>query len=214
MLIAGIDEAGRGPVLGPMTLAITTIEITKEEQLKDLGVKDSKQLTKEIREKLYPQIKKIVNEYLIYKLDANEIDELRKKDSLNLIELKTSAKLLNDLKTKPEKVFVDCPDLNTSRYKNSLYAYLDFDTEIIAEHKADDKYPIVSAASILAKVDRDNYIAKMSKELNFDLGSGYPGDEITIKAITKLEKLAPNFIRKSWQTYIDLKNKEKQKKLF
>ena len=85
---------------------------------------------------------------------------------------------------------------------------------MIVENKADFTYPIVSAASIIAKVERDFELNKIEKKYNLKLGCGYPHDKDTLNAINKLEKVYPNFIRKSWQTYIDLKNKEKQKTLF
>jgi len=214
MLIAGIDEAGRGPVIGPMSMSICVIDSNDNAMLKKLGVKDSKQVPKEEREKLYKEIKKIAKEYHFIKIDADEIDKQRKKESLNYIETKMAAKLINKLKCKPEYIYVDCPQTSTDKYKQNLYALIDVDTKLVVENKADINYVCVSAASIIAKVERDLVLENMEKELGIELGCGYPHDAITLSAIKKLEKLKPEFIRKSWQTYIDMKNKEKQNKLF
>jgi ribonuclease HII len=214
MLIAGIDEAGRGPVIGPMVMSICVIDSNDNAMLKKLGVKDSKQVPKDEREKLFKEIKHIAKEYHTLHISANEIDKQREKDSLNYIETKMAAKLINKLKCRPEYIYVDCPQTSTNKYKDNLYALIDLDTKLVVENKADINYVCVSAASILAKVERDSELEKTEKELGFALGCGYPHDEITLKALNKLEKFKPDFIRKSWQTYIDLQNKNKQKKLF
>jgi len=214
MLIAGIDEAGRGPVIGPMQMCICVIDSNDNAMLKKIGVKDSKLLTKEQRDTLYIEIKKNAKEYHSISISANEIDQQREKDSLNYIEIKMQAKLINKLKTDVGAIYIDCPQTSLEAYKNKLYALIDKDVKLIVENKADLNYPVVSCASIIAKVDRDVEIERVQKELGFDLGCGYPHDEVTIKALKKLEKAKPEFIRKSWQTYIDFKNKEKQKKLF
>ena len=213
MLIAGIDEAGRGPVIGPMVMSIVLIDVKDNDKLKKIGVKDSKLLTMDKREFLYEKIKKIAKETYTIKTSAKEIDTLRKRYSLNFIELKITSKLINKLKEKPDYIYVDCPQISTDKYKNNLYALIDYDTKLIVENKADLNYLCVSAASIIAKVERDNCIKEYEKELNLELGCGYPHDEKTINALTKLEKLKPEIIRKSWQTYINLKNKEKQNKI-
>ncbi len=214
MLIAGIDEAGRGPVVGPLVMAIYSIEIEKEEQLRKIGVKDSKLLTPEQRENLFPKVKKIAKEFYSKKVDAYKIDEMRKKDSLNFIELKITAELINKLKTAPDKIYVDCPQTNTESYKEKLEAYLDFDTKLIVENKADFNYPVVGAASIIAKVERDAEIKKLEKKYKIEIGTGYPHDPLTIKALKELDKMCQKEIRKSWSTYQNFKDKEKQKKLF
>jgi len=214
MLIAGIDEAGRGPVLGPMVMAIYVIDSSKNNELKKIGVKDSKLLTKRQRDIFYKKIKKIAKEYHSIQISANEIDKQREKDSLNYIEIKLAVKLINKLKHRPEYIYVDCPQTSTEKYKDKLYSLIDYDTKLIVENKADVNYLVVGAASIIAKVERDKELWKYEKDLGFKIGCGYPHDEITIKAIKEIEKTRPEIIRKSWQTYIDIKNKEKQNKLF
>ncbi len=214
MLIAGIDEAGRGPVIGPMVMSIVLIDSKYSDKLKKNGVKDSKLLNREERDELYLEIKKLAKEIHSIKINANDIDKKRLKMSLNEIESKISIELINKLKNIPAKIFIDCPQTSTEKYKDKIYAYLENHSELIVENKADFNYPVVSAASIIAKVERDNELTKVEKKYNLKLGCGYPHDKDTLKAINELEKVNPNFIRKSWQTYIDLKNKDKQKTLF
>ena len=132
-----------------------------------------------------------------------------------MIEAKSTIKLINSLKKVPEKIYIDCPDINIERYKNTIYAYLDYDVELIVKHKADVIYPVVSLASVIAKVLRDRDVEKIGKELKYDIGSGYPGDPKTKQFLKKMvEKNQINkYIRKSWQTYDNLLNAKHQQKL-
>ncbi len=209
-----IDEAGRGPVIGPLVIAGLIIDKKIE------GVKDSKQLTKEKREELFKKIIENCVEYHYVILEAKEIDELRKFMSLNEIEAYMIAKLIKKFKNKFKRVFVDSPDIIAERFGNRINNYLDQKLEIISEHKADAKYYGVSCASIIAKVIRDKEIEKIENENNVVIGTGYPHDEQTIKVVKKYiengEK--PNFIRYSWETtkriIKDTKDKKNQKTLF
>ncbi|HIQ50174.1 MAG TPA: ribonuclease HII [Nanoarchaeota archaeon] len=207
-MIAGIDEAGRGAVIGPMVIACVLVE--NENKLVELGVKDSKLLSPEKREELYKKILKVVNDYVVIKIPAQEIDEMRKRYSLNVIEALKMAEIINVLK--PEKVFVDCPQANTIKFTEILRSMLKYQVKIIAENFADAKYPVVAAASIIAKVERDREIEKLKKEFNFDFGVGYPHDERTINFLKKFKEL-PNCVRKSWSTTLEIENQKKQKKL-
>jgi ribonuclease HII len=216
MLIAGIDEAGRGPVIGPLVLAITSIEKTQEEKLIELGVTDSKLLSIKQRQEFFPKIKKLVKECSFIKISPKEIDTLRDTKSLNEIEAMRIGQLLNQLKTKPDKVYVDSPDIISQNFEKRIRNYLDFECEIVSEHKADLNYPIVSAASIIAKIERDESIKELEK-IHGKIGSGYPGDEVTITFLKKwLNKhnSLPDFSRKSWETAKNLENKKFQTKLF
>ena len=215
MLIAGIDEAGRGPVLGPLVLAVACIEKKDEEKLVELGVKDSKLLNVETRESQYLEIKKIVCEYGCAHIEAEEIDTLRDRKSLNEIEAMRAGFLLNNLKKKPELVYVDAPDTIAENFAKRIEKYISFPTIIKSEHKADENYPIVSAASILAKVDRDEAIKKLRAEFG-EIGSGYPHDAVTINFLNdwmQKNKSMPYFARKSWDTARKIIEKKFQKKL-
>lgn len=216
MLIAGIDEAGRGPILGPMVLAVASIEKRHEEKLIELGVKDSKLLQRAERESQYGQIKKLVRESLTNSVSPREIDVLRDWKSLNEIEAMRIGSLLNALKKKPDIVFIDSPDVKEENFAKRIRKYIDFKTILRTEHKADMKYPIVSAASVIAKIERDQAIKELTKETGHEIGSGYPHDPLTIKFLEgwmKKNNELPEFARKSWQTAQNLLDKKYQKKI-
>jgi len=198
MLILGIDEAGRGPVIGPMVIAGICINEEKEKELMKIGVKDSKELTKEERERLFNEILKIVDKYKIEIIPPSKIDEYVYKRKLNLLEIKTMIKIIEDLKA--DKIIIDSPMRNAEKVSTHIKSKISHPSEIIVEIKADKKYPIVSAASILAKVIRDREIDKIKEITGIDFGSGYPSDPKTIKAIRENYDILAEFIRKSWKT--------------
>ncbi len=208
-MILGIDEAGRGAVIGPMVIAGVLVE--NESKLKEIGVRDSKLLSPEQREELYREIVRIAKDYVILKVSAYEIDELRKKYSLNLIEAIKMAEIINVLK--PKRVLLDCPQVSTEKFVALLKPMLSCSCEIVAENFADVKYPVVAAASIIAKVERDREIEKLKEEFNFDFGVGYPHDERTIAFLQAHAKNFPSCVRKSWLTAVEIENQKKQKKL-
>ena len=214
VLIAGIDEAGRGPVIGPMVICVCVIEKTKEKELISLGVKDSKMLSPKKRVSLYSEIKKLSTEIITKHLSAAEIDELRKKFTLNEIEQKMMIKLVSDLKIIPDEIYIDAADVNAKRY--GLAFQKEFSkAKIISKHQADKYYPVVSAASIIAKVQRDQEIEKLAKQFNEDLGSGYPADPNTKKFLRVYyakNKKFPPFVRESWDTVKKLKKEFSQTK--
>lgn len=219
-MIAGIDEAGKGPVLGPMCVAGILLNEDKLDELVKLKVKDSKQLTSKKREALAVGIKKLADCYFILEVSPFQIDELRKIMTMNEIMVACFAKVIEQLK--PEHVFVDAADVNAERFgKNVGKKYLDSNQKeigITSEHCADEKYPIVSAASILAKVHRDELVKILEKNAGVEIGSGYPGDPKTIKFLDywiKKHGSLPDFARSSWETAQRLleKNSNEQKKL-
>src|SRR3989344_7069004 len=141
MLIAGVDEAGRGPALGPMVLSIASIEKKDEEKLVKLGVKDSKLLTEKERERQNKELPKILFEFNSVHIGPAEIDQLRDRKSLNEIEAMRIGYLLNSLKTKPDIVYIDSPDPIARNFGKRIEKYISFGLEIRAEHKADLNYP-------------------------------------------------------------------------
>jgi ribonuclease HII len=207
--ILGIDEAGRGPVIGPMVMAGVIIEESAEEELKKIGVKDSKLLSPAVREALFEKIQKIVLNYEIIIITPQEIDNAVNDTALNLngLEAKTSAKIINTLK--PDKAILDCPSTTPSAYVTTLKKNLTHKCDIVAEHKADVNFVVVGAASILAKVTRDREIEKI-KELYGDIGSGYPADPITQVFLRRNYKTYPKIFRKSWSSYKKLADKKSQ----
>ncbi len=215
MIIAGIDEAGRGPALGPMVLAVATIEKRGEERLIELGVRDSKQLTALERERQHAQLKKMLHEFSFVSIEPEELDSLMDWKSLNEIEAMRIGLLLNSLRKRPDVVYVDAPDLIESNFARRIRKYISFSPEIRAEHKADANYPIVSAASIIAKVERDAAIKRLCSQYG-EIGSGYPHDPKTIEFIcnwVKKNRRLPAIARKSWETNKAITDSVFQKKL-
>ena len=197
MLVCGVDDAGRGSVLGPLVIAGISIEKNKIKQLVKIGVKDSKQLSPQSREKLYEQILSIVDGYHVAKISPRIIDKSVSKNLLNQLEANYMAKVIKKLEAGAS--YVDSCDVNPKRF--GLYISNIAKTgKIISSHHADRKYPVVSAASIIAKVNRDREIEKLRK--NHDLGSGYPSDSKTmgfIKNWISQNGGVPVFVRKSWK---------------
>lgn len=219
MLIAGVDEAGRGPAIGPMVLAVAVIPSEKEDVLHELGARDSKQIVESERERLYPLMKETLSHYATYHLSAPEMDALMERDSLNEIEAMKIGSLLNDLPVKPDLVYVDSPDPLASNFARRIENYLSYKPKIVAEHKADVNYPIVSAASILAKVERDDVIKSLQKKYHSfgDIGSGYSHDERTITFLKKYleqHQTLPDCARQKWGTNVRLMDARYQTKLF
>src|SRR3989338_7293360 len=156
--VCGIDESGRGPVIGPMVIAGVVVTEDKLDELKNLGVKDSKLLSARKREYLFDKITEKADKYEIIIVYPKEIDETLRHPSLNLniLEKLKIADIINKLK--PDKAIIDCPSPNANAFKMQLKAELSYKPELIVEHKADTNYVIVGAASVLAKVTRDREI--------------------------------------------------------
>ena len=158
-----------------------------EKKLVKLQVKDSKLLTRERREFLFDKIKDISYKAEIVIINPDEIDHaVNNHDGLNLnkLEARKSAEMINLLN--PDKAIIDAPSNNIKSYKQYLLNCInDKKIELVLEHKADLNYPVVSAASILAKVTRDNEIEKIKKKIRIDFGSGYMTDPKTIDFLEK-----------------------------
>ncbi len=213
MFVLGIEEAGRGPVIGPMVMVGLLIDSEDEKELIALKVKDSKLLTPQRREALFDKIKAVAKKTEIAIISPEEIDN-RELAGLNLNQLEavTAAGMINKLK--PDKVILDCPSSNVISFKAYLKKRLDNeDIEIVAEHKADVNYPVVSAASIIAKVTRDREVEKIRKKIRMEIGSGYPADPITKKFLEEHGDEFPQFIRHTWATEKTRKAKQEQKGL-
>ncbi len=214
VLISGIDEAGRGPVIGPLVIAGISVNEKDLDKLKRLGVKDSKLLSPRQREGLFDKIINAAKKYKILIIKPKEIDSALKSKDLNLnwLEAIKSAEIINSLK--PKKIIVDCPSNNIAAYKNFLKKHLkNKKTELVIEHKADLKYVIVSAASIVAKVTRDNEIKKIQEKIKEPIGSGYPSDPVTINFLEKNHNSYPKIFRKEWISWKNINKKNKQKTL-
>jgi len=220
MRIAGVDDAGRGSIIGPLAIAGVLIDEKDLAKLKNLGVKDSKVLSPHRRELLAEEIRKLALQCHVIMLSPAEIDRVvekgRKLHRLNRLEAQTMAKVITVLK--PDVAYVDASDVIADRFGRHIAEDLSLKVKIVSEHKADAKYPIVSAASIIAKVERDKSIEQLRQKYGEEMGSGYVADPRTVRFLQKwLEEFGayPDFVRKSWKPAKKLKreNEAKQTRL-
>ena len=221
----GIDDAGRGPLIGAMLMAGVLVDEDGQKTLKKIGCKDSKMLTRKERENLFDRIKQISKGYHIVATSPTEIDNRTNVGlNLNRIEAIKTAGIINEiLKTMPDsesefEIVVDCPSPNTTEWRNYLLKHVDESGKkvlIKCEHKADVNHVECSAASILAKVTRDNEIDKIKEQIGIDFGSGYPSDPQTIEFLEKYGKEFKDngIFRKTWGTWHEHIRKKEQKKL-
>ncbi len=213
-LVAGVDEAGRGCVLGPLVIAVCVIDPQKEKMLKSAGVKDSKLLSPKQREELFGLLKKEAEDYKILAIPAEELNILMDSYSLNEIEAQKACLALSQLKASPDTIIFDSPDTNpamfSKRIKNCLKPS---PPKIISENKADLNHPCVSCASILAKVTRDHLLKKELSGLDI---SGYSSDPKTINYLKDYfikHKQFPSNTRLKWKTLDKIVNELYQRKL-
>ena len=195
MIICGVDDAGRGSMVGPLVIAGVTIDKKNLKKLKSIGVQDSKKLSPKTREILYKKIIEIVDEYYVVRISPKTIDSNVFKHKLNHLEAKNMAKVIKELS--PQVAYVDSCDVDYKRFGNEI-SLLTSNSKIISRHHADSRFVVVAAASIIEKVSRDKSIHRLKK--NYDLGSGYPSDKKTVKCVKKLllqKKQSYSFIRMS-----------------
>lgn len=212
-LTIGIDDAGRGPIIGPMILAGVLLDENAEALLKKEGVKDSKQVLHPTRIMLAELIKKTVNNFHIAITTPEQIDKaLTSGTNLNTLEAIKTAEIINALNTETDKirVIVDCPSTNTKAWRETLLSYINHkdNLDVKCEHKADVNHVSASAASILAKVTREDEVAKLKHQFQSsgNIGSGYPSDPDTQEFLkTKGKELKDSgLFRKTWATWRDL----------
>jgi len=202
-LLCGVDDAGRGPVIGPMVLAGAAFYKDRLQVLDRLGVRDSKALSPSARLRLSGQILEAADRVEVEVVQPSEIDEyVRRKQrlwKLNRLEAERVARILERIR--PDTAYVDAPDVDAERFGKIVSEMLTVDVRIISEHHADETRPLVSAASIVAKVRRDSEVQRL-KDIYGDFGSGYPSDPRTRDFLRKLmrEGEAPEIVRRTWKT--------------
>ncbi|MFN3804859.1 MAG: ribonuclease HII [Pyrobaculum sp.] len=185
-MVGGIDEAGRGSLVGPLVIAVV---VGDSRQLSSLGVRDSKTLTPRARERLFHKIVNIAECINYIVIEPHIIDSYK---SLNLLELVFSVELIR--KCVADIYYVDSPDINPARYGELLSAMSG--VKVVALNRGEE-IPQVAAASIVAKVVRDKTIDFLKREVG-DFGSGYPSDVRTReKALRGL--LPPECVRQTWR---------------
>ncbi len=210
-MICGVDEAGRGPVLGPLVVAGVLVD--SDGPLRPLKVRDSKKLSPERRELLAPEIEKVSKTEVIV-VPAKDIDVMRAQMSLNDFEAHLFASIVEKLH--PETAYVDAVDVDEIEFKRAILKQLPFEVEVVSQHEADDLFPVVSAASIVAKVRRDAEMRRIQEEIGQPVGSGYPSDPQTIAFLEKWirEKgTPPPHTRLTWDTTRRLLAEAKNRKL-
>ncbi|MFB6099949.1 MAG: ribonuclease HII [Candidatus Nanohalobium sp.] len=213
--VLGIDEAGRGPTIGSLFIGGFMIEKDGLEELEELGVKDSKKLSDKKRERLRDELDDLGETFLV-EFTASNIDDLRDVMSLNEIELKGFAEVVD--RAEPDEVFMDLPEPDGDRFIGKVQDLMktDIDLDFTAEHGADDTFPVVSAASIVAKSARESHVEELHRKYGYDFKSGYPHDEPTIqflKDYLKEKGELPPETRMSWSTAQRIKRKGDQEDL-
>jgi len=217
-MICGIDEAGRGPVIGPMVIAAVWAEEEDEKNLIAAGVRDSKKLSPGKREEIAAFIRKSFHcETTV--IEAQDIDTLRKTMTINQLEAYAFARIASIRRA--DTYYIDAASANEKAFREEVRKHMEHECTIICKHGADNTYAIVSAASIIAKVERDRCVAEIARtlerKLGIPLGSGYPSDEKTIQFIKEWMKRfgnLPPYIRKSWKTVKNIENDLHQGRLW
>lgn len=220
MLILGIDDAGRGPVIGPMVLAGCLVDEKTEAEFKKLGVKDSKQLTQKRREFLAKIIKEKSETFEIVLSSPIEIDKKNHHGiNLNMLEAIKAAEIINRINKgyKKIKVIIDCPSPNITKWQDFVKTKIKnlSNLEISCEHKADKNHLSVSAASILAKNVREKEMTKLKEKYGDGIGSGYCSDSKTCRFLEKniVKYNNHKIFRKTWSTWKKACATLRQKKL-
>jgi ribonuclease HII len=215
LFLGGIDEAGRGSVLGPLVIAGISFDSIKIKELKEMGIMDSKKTPAKKRVILFKEIFNLCESIFICKINCSTIDKFVNSNRLNKLESKFMTIIADNLHA--NKIIVDSCDVNPFRFQQEIKKDLiNKETSIYSFHKADSDNVIVSCASIIAKVTRDNEILKIQKSLGKDIGSGYPSDPKTIRFINNEinAKGSKKYIRFSWKPVKQIINKNIQTKLF
>jgi len=199
-----------------MVIAGVVIDSKYEKKLRAIGVKDSKELTPKRRTELAPKIEELCKTVIVLRVPACKIDSYRaKKINLDIIEAMKMAEIVNVCGA--ERIFIDSLESNPEKFKKRIQEYVtENGADLIVENYSDETYPVVSAASVIAKVERDKVIEEIKRKVNFDFGVGYSHDKRTINFVKKLieeKKQLPPYVRQSWVTTQVLQEAFWQRKL-
>lgn len=199
-IICGIDEAGRGSLLGPIIVAGVCVTKKSISEMVEKGIKDSKLLSPKKRQVLFGHVINLAESICVCRINIEDIDFHVLRNNLNLLEAEAMAITIRNMKS--DKTYVDSCDVNPSRYQRTIKSFLkQNNTKLISMHHADRLNIVVSGASIIAKVIRDSEISKIRIKYG-DVGSGYPSDKKTIKFVKewfRQKNEIPPFARKSWK---------------
>lgn len=197
MLVCGVDDAGRGSVLGPMAIAGVCIRKDQMRKIARMGVRDSKMHTPAERRRLFPLIRDAVDSYYVVCVPPRSIDASVRVHGLNMLEAKYMARVISRLC--PDVAYVDSCDTDAARFGRNV-SRMSGGGRVRSYHHADSRFAVVSAASILAKVTRDEAIRRIARGGHL-VGSGYPGDRKTVSFLQSYYAAnggMPTFARKSW----------------
>ncbi|HEV2450070.1 MAG TPA: ribonuclease HII [Thermoplasmata archaeon] len=197
--VLGLDEAGRGSVLGPLVIGGFLAPEERLNELPSLGVRDSKQLNARTRLEVYGRLAH-VGECASVSFSPAQIDPWVRRGGLNRLEALGFAQLVRRLQ--PHRVVVDASDPVAERFGREVERLSGSGARVEARHHADEEVPVVSGASIVAKVRRDEAIARLERRVGRPIGSGYPSDERTVRALEEELGVAGSapWIRHSWVT--------------
>jgi ribonuclease HII len=198
--ILGIDEAGRGSVLGPLVVGGFLVRTDRIEALRAVGAKDSKELSPSAREEVYANLPAL-GECRSVVLTPREIDRFVVHGRLNELEARAFGELVRQLN--PEEARVDACDPDAPRFARAVAHWSGSNARIVARHHADRDDVVVGAASVVAKVRRDRAIARLRRRLGVEVGSGYPSDERTIEFLRRHLSQCPTpppWVRQEWAT--------------
>ena len=205
----GVDEAGRGPAIGPLVVCALSIKKTERKYLNDLGVQDSKKLSRERRELVYEKLMGKSEEHGwgigVEICHPANIDKWMETGTLNSLEVELFAKAIQKAGVAADVncLFLDACDVNEKRFGENVSEALGSNWKkcsVDSRHKMDTNDVLVAAASIIAKVNRDKEISILSRNEGLDLGSGYPSDQVTKRAIDLLccGEIPHEMLRWSW----------------
>ena len=209
-LVGGVDEAGRGSLVGPLIVVGISVKFSQLDQLGKIGIKDSKMLTSLNRRRMLSSMMDYVDSICICKLSPTDVDFGVLFSSLNVLEAQAMAAIIDEIV--PHIAYIDSCDVNPERYGERVAGFLstNIPKEIISVHHAEATSLVVAAASIVAKVTRDNEITIIREQFG-EVGSGYPSDRKTVEFIKNWiseKKILPPFVRKSWKPMKALLNRE------
>ena len=210
-MLVGVDEAGRGPVLGPLVVGICMVPNDDEALLEKQGVKDSKFLSPRRRQELHDWFQHTASERGWFggtvEFTAHDIDMALQNDGLNWLEVRGFQQALELLPSKDYlEVILDACDVNAQRFANRVCQGLAewpwHGASVVAEHKADSNHLVVAMASIIAKHERDRRVEEIGHRAGFPVGSGYPSDPTTKAALPMLclQEGIDVDVRWSWAT--------------
>ncbi|MEM2049828.1 MAG: ribonuclease HII [Thermoproteota archaeon] len=202
VLIAGVDEAGRGCVIGPLVIAAVGVEEKSVQRLVEAGVKDSKRLSPRSRVQIASSIRRIARVVETRRLSASRIDGLRARGvSLNEIEAMLVGSILS--KHRRGVFYVDSVDRNCERFRMMMLRHAPgFKGVLIVRNYLDESNPMVGAASIIAKVERDRAVKSLLRKAGLPECSGYSSDPRTVRIVEQLLQSGSktSMLRRSWST--------------